>query len=177
MHVTLNSETATVSFASVSKAGALALLMLLSGAAVSQSIAETAYINQANTKSFGAGSFQPSSPSTPIPVPQYGPRQTAFIPTPETAAPAQVNGNLAQTLQVGNFNKVLQLQAGKNNISDVGIIGNNNNVGVLQGGHDLSNLYLVNTQGMSIGVIQPANAAPVNMLIARLPNGALLIKR
>jgi hypothetical protein len=172
MHVALNRRVATGL-----NAGALALLLLLSGAAVSQSVAETAYINQANTKSFGAGSFQPSSPSTPIPVPQYGPRQTAFVPTPETATPAQTNGNFAQTLQVGNFNKVAQIQSGQNNISNVGVIGNGNNVGVLQGGHDLSNLYLVNTQGLSIGVIQPNNSAPVNMLIARLPNGSLLIKR
>jgi hypothetical protein len=172
MHVALNRRIATGL-----KAGALALLLLLSGAAASQSIAETAYINQANTKSFGAGSFQPSSPSTPIPVPQYGPRQTAFVPTPETAAPVQANGNLAQTLQVGNFNKVLQLQSGQNNLSNVGVIGNGNNVGVLQGGHDVSNLYLVNTSGLSVGVIQSNNSAPVNMLIARLPNGSLLIKR
>ncbi len=169
MHVALNRRVATGL-----KAGALALSILLSGAAAA---AETAYINQANTKSFGAGSFPTSIPSMSIPVTQYGPRSTTYIPTPETAAPAQANGNLAQTLQVGNFNKVFQLQSGQNNLSKVGVIGNDNNVGVLQGGHDLSNLYLVNTQGLSIGVIQPNNSAPVNMLIARLPNGSLLIKR
>jgi hypothetical protein len=167
MHVALNHRVATGL-----KAGALALSMLLSGAVTA---AETAYINQANTKSFGAGSFPISIPS--IPVTPYGPRSTAYIPTPETAAPAQVNGNFAQTLQVGNFNKVFQLQSGQNNLSNVGVIGNGNNVSVLQGGHDLSNLYLVNTKGLSIGVIQPNNSAPVNMLIARLPNGSLLIKR
>jgi hypothetical protein len=36
---------------------------------------------------------------------------------------------------------------------------------------------LINTQGLSVGVIQPNGSAPVNVLIARLPNGALLIKR
>lgn len=177
MHVTLNGRAAALSVASISKAGALALLMLLSGAGSSRTVAETAYINQASTRSFGAGSFPTNSPSLSIPVTQYGSRQTAFIPTPETATPAQANGNLAQTLQVGNFNKVFQLQSGQNNISNVGVIGNGNNVSVLQGGHDLSNLYLVNTKGLSVGVIQPNNSAPLNMLIARLPNGSLLIKR
>jgi hypothetical protein len=169
MHVALNRRVATAL-----KASALTLSMLLSGAVTA---ADTAYINQASTKSFGAGSFQNLGPSMSIPVTQYGPRATAYIPTPETAAPAQTNGNFAQTLQVGNFNKVFQLQSGQNNLSNVGIIGNGNKVGVLQGGHDVSNLYLVNTKGLSVGVIQPNNSAPVNMLIARLPNGGLLIKR
>jgi hypothetical protein len=36
---------------------------------------------------------------------------------------------------------------------------------------------LINTQGLNVGVIQPNGSAPVNVLIARLPNGALLIAR
>lgn len=168
MYIALNHRVATLL-----KAGALVLSMLLPGAAIA---AETAYINQASTKSFGAGSFPTFGPLMSIPITQYGPRPTAYIPTPETVAPA-ANGNFAQTLQVGNFNKVFQLQSGQNNLSNVGVIGNGNNVSVLQGGHDLSNLYLVNTGGLSVGVIQPNNSAPVNMLIARLPNGSLLIKR
>lgn len=32
-------------------------------------------------------------------------------------------------------------------------------------------------QGYSVWVLQPRNAPPVNELIARLPNGSLLIKR
>jgi hypothetical protein len=73
---------------------------------------------------------------------------------------------------------VFQSQSGGNNVSNVGVIGgNNNNVGVFQGGKDQSNLGLINTKGLSIGVFQPPGAAPVNMLIARLPNGSLLIKR
>ena len=55
--------------------------------------------------------------------------------------------------------------------------GTNNNVGVFQGGKDQSNIGLINMQGYSVGVFQPAGAAPVNMLIAKLPNGSLLIKR
>jgi hypothetical protein len=47
----------------------------------------------------------------------------------------------------------------------------------VQGGKDRSNIGLINMQGYSVGVFQPPGAAPVNMLIARLPNGSLLIKR
>lgn len=87
--------------------------------------------------------------------------------------------NIASTLEIGAYNKVLQVQAGAGNVSNVGIIGGRyNNVGVLQAGNNLrSNLALINTQGLAVGVIQPPGSAPVNMLIARLPNGALLIKR
>jgi len=74
---------------------------------------------------------------------------------------------------------VFTAQLGSGNISNVGIIkGYANSVGVLQAGNNLtSNVGLINTQGLSVGVIQPNGSAPVNVLIARLPNGALLIKR
>lgn len=100
------------------------------------------------------------------------------IPTPEAAGPA-MGRNFASTLEAGYFNRVTQVQLGSGNVSNVGILkGLYNNVGVLQVGHGLrSNLLLVNTIGLSVGVIQPRGSAPVNMLIARLPNGALLIKR
>ena len=69
-------------------------------------------------------------------------------------------------------------RSGGGNVSNVGIWGGkNNDVGVWQGGRDLSNINLINTQGMAVAVIQPPGSAPLNMLIARLPNGALLIKR
>jgi hypothetical protein len=140
--------------------------------------AQTAYIQQVDPRSSFASSTSVTSQALqPVPIAQGAARSTAFVPTPETAAPAR-NGNLAQTLQIGSFNQVLQAQLGSNNFSNVGIIGGNrNNVGVLQGGQDLSNLELINTQGLSIGVIQPPGSAPINMLIARLPNGGLLIKR
>jgi hypothetical protein len=155
----------------------LLAVWLVSGA-LSPAVADGAYIDQTKTTSFGTGSFQTKSQPAPIAVPQYGPRSTVFIPTPETASPAHANGNVAQTLQVGNFNQVFQAQSGQNNLSNVGVIGGTrDNVGVLQGGHDVSNLYLVNTSGLSVGVIQPSGSAPVNMLIARLPDGRLLIKR
>ena len=69
-------------------------------------------------------------------------------------------------------------QTGGNNASSVGVWGGkNNNVGVFQGGQDLSTVNLINTQGLSVAVLQPPGSAPMNVLIARLPNGGLLIKR
>ncbi len=151
----------------------LATLFLLSS---SLAFADGAYINQASGEVTTQRSVLqplPISPATP-----YAPRSVAFVPTPETAATAGKSLNFAQTLEVGRNNAVAQIQAGQNNISNVGVLGGTgNNVGVLQGGNDLSNLYLINTKGLSIGVRQPQGAAPSNVLIARLPNGALLIKK
>ena len=155
------------------RAGLIGAVMLAASAPAS---AQSAYITQVNPNSSGFTST--ASPSIQlVPVSQTAPRETAFVPTPETAPTAR-NGNIAQTLQIGSFNRVLQSQSGGNNSSNVGVIGGtNNNVGVFQGGKDQSNLGLINTQGLSIGVFQPPGAAPVNMLIAKLPNGSLLIKR
>ncbi|SDS02639.1 hypothetical protein [Bradyrhizobium canariense] len=154
------------------RAGLAGALMLV---ACPAAFAQSAYITQANPRS-GFESTAASQPTQTVPVFQYTPSQTAFVPTPEMATPH--NGNIAQTLQIGSYNHVFQSQSGGNNSSNVGIIGgNSNNVGVWQGGKDLSNLALINTQGLSIGVIQPPGSAPLNMLIARLPNGGLLIKR
>jgi hypothetical protein len=166
MHFTLKS------FMSL-RAGLIGAMMLAASAPAS---AQSAYITQVNPNSSGLTST--ASPSIQlVPVSQTAPRETAFVPTPETAPTAR-NGNIAQTLQIGSFNRVLQSQSGGNNSSNVGVIGGtNNNVGVFQGGKDQSNLGLINTQGLSIGVFQPPGAAPVNMLIAKLPNGSLLIKR
>jgi hypothetical protein len=157
------------------RAGMVGALMLAAGAPAS---AQTAYITQANPHSSGFVSASTAAqPIQLVPYSQNAPRETAFVPTPETSATAR-NGNIAQTLQIGSYNQVFQSQSGGNNVSNVGVIGGtNNNVGVFQGGKDLSNLGLINTQGLSIGVFQPPGAAPVNMLIARLPNGSLLIKR
>ncbi len=168
MHVTLKSVLSL-------QAGLIGALMLAASAPAS---AQTAYITQATPNSSGfVSTSTASSPIQLVPVSQTAPRETAFVPTPETAPTAR-NGNIAQTLQIGNYNQVFQSQSGGNNFSNVGVIGGtNNNVGVFQGGKDQSNLGLINTQGLSIGVIQAPGAAPVNMLIARLPNGSLLIKR
>jgi hypothetical protein len=49
---------------------------------------------------------------------------------------------------------------------------------VLQAGNNLkSNLVLMNGSNMNVSVIQPKGSAPVNVFIARLPGGGLLIKR
>lgn len=154
------------------QAGLIGALMLAASAPAS---AQGAYITQVNPNSSGFTST--ASPSIQlVPVSQNAPREAAFVPTPETSTPAR-NGNIAQTLQIGNNNRVLQSQSGGSNFSNVGVIGGNNNVGVFQGGKDQSNVGLINMQGYSVGVFQPPGAAPVNMLIAKLPNGNLLIKR
>jgi hypothetical protein len=145
-------------------------------AASPAAFAQSAYITQVNPRSSGFVSTGASQPTQTVPVFQYTPSQTAFVPTPETATAR--NGNIAQTFQVGSFNSVLQAQSGGRNFSNVDVLGGkNNNVGVFQGGGDLSNLDLINTQGLTIDVLQPRGAATINMLIARLPNGSLLIKR
>ncbi|VUF14395.1 hypothetical protein [Methylobacterium dankookense] len=112
----------------------------------------------------------PAAPTISQPI-------TPPTPTPEMAA-RNTGHQLAQTLQIGNGNTAGHLQVGTNNVSTAALIGSGNNLGVLQAGSNLqSNLVLVGTQGLSVGVIQPQGSAPINMLIARLPNGGLLIKR
>jgi hypothetical protein len=147
--------------------------MLATGAPAS---AQTAYITQVSPHASGfTTSIAPQSTQL-VPVAQNAPHTTAFVPTPETASAR--NGNIAQTLQIGNLNHVFQSQSGGNNLSNVSVIGgSSNNVGVWQGGKDSSNLALINTKGMSVDVLQSPGSAPVNALIARLPNGSLLIKR
>jgi hypothetical protein len=146
-------------------------------AACAPASAQSAYITQANPNSSSYVASTASAPIQLVPVSQNAPRETAFVPTPETAQTAR-NGNIAQTLEIGSYNRVLQSQSGGNNFSNVGVVGGtNNNVGVFQTGKDQSNIGLINMQGYSVGVFQPPGAAPVNMLIAKLPNGSLLIKR
>lgn len=147
--------------------------------ASSCAFADGAFIPQAVGLLKGAGVALPVLPSTPAPsVPSWAPRGGNTHFAPEMTVPTS-GGNFAGTLEIGNYNKVFQAQAGAGNISNVAIIkGYANNVGVLQAGQNLrSNLAMINTQGLAVGVIQPNGSAPINMLIARLPNGALLIKR
>ena len=145
-------------------AACLAISILPGSAALAQSVANPIAPSAALTG--GAPSFGP---------PKAGAPRVA----PELAAAATGGGNYASTLEIGAYNKVFTAQLGSGNISNVGIIkGYANSVGVLQAGNNLtSNVGLINTQGLSVGVIQPNGSAPVNVLIARLPNGALLIKR
>ena len=141
----------------------VAIFLLPAGGALAQSVANPIAPSAALTGA--APSFAP-------------PRPGSLKSVPELAAAAS-GGNYAGTLEIGAYNKVFQGQFGANNVSNVGIIkGYANSVGVLQAGNNLkSNVALINTQGLSVGVIQPNGSAPVNVLIARLPNGALLIKR
>jgi hypothetical protein len=141
--------------------------------------AEGAFVTQAGKASSYAGRT-----TTPTTAPTLQPRITGYTaPRSTTNMPPEAmtggGNNLAATLQMGQYNRVLQGQFGTGNVSNVGIIaGVANNVGVLQAGDNLrSNLALINTQGLNVGVIQPNGSGPVNMLIARLPNGAILIKR
>ena len=139
--------------------------------------AESAFVEQAR-RSVAARQISPAI-TAPIQAPNYHMgRPASRIATPEATAAAS-GANFAGTLEIGNYNRVLQAQRGYGNVSTVGIIkGTDNNVGVLQAGNFLkSNLVLIKTTGLSIGVIQPNGSAPINMLIARLPNGGLLIKR
>jgi hypothetical protein len=154
----------------------LASLLLLG--ICSATHAQSAYITQVDPHSSGTVSSFASQPTQTVPISQFTPSQTAFVPTPTPELAAPRNGNIAQTLEIGNANSVFQAQSGGRNFSNVGIIGGNaNNVGVLQGGKDVANVGLINTQGLSVWVLQPSGAPPLNALVAKLPNGSLLIKR
>lgn len=138
--------------------------------------ADTAYIQQIPS---GAVTIQPMTNARPVqnvnqPV---APSHSNRTSSPEAYTPLH-GENLTQTLQVGANNSTYHIQAGGNNTSAAGVFGYNNNVAVLQAGNNLkSNVVLLNTVGMNVGVIQPNGSAPVNVLIARLPGGGLLIKR
>jgi hypothetical protein len=145
--------------------------------------AESAYIPQVNAK---AGMAMPAAAVAPlqvVPTSSYGSRQTSFVPTQTSVVPtpetAQAHGtNLAYTLEIGSQNRVLQAQAGGKNYSNVGVLGgSNDHVSVLQGGQDISNIQLIGISGLNLTILQPPGAAPINALIARLPNGSYLIKK
>ncbi|NOJ43673.1 hypothetical protein [Bradyrhizobium australiense] len=142
--------------------------------------AEGAFVQQATGAYQGRNVALPVAPNSATGgAPAWtAPKSGTLRAAPELATPAS-GGNFASTLEIGAYNKVFQAQLGAGNVSNVGIIkGYANSVGVLQAGNNLkSNLALINTQGLAVGVIQPNGSAPVNVLIARLPNGGLLIKR
>ena len=161
------------------RAGLIATSML---AASPAAFAQSAYITQVNPRSPGFTSTVASQSrcKNGAGVPSTTPRAKTGLRSHAGNGDARPQWKLGvQTLsRSGSFNRVFQSQSGGNNFSNVGVIGGkNNNVGVFQGGGDLSNLDLINTQGLTIDVLQPRGAAPINMLIARLPNGSLLIKR
>ncbi|QIJ73154.1 hypothetical protein GU700_00110 [Methylobacterium sp. NI91] len=144
--------------------------------AAAPAFADSAYVTQAAVG--GSAQIQMIGP-THNPQTAVTHARSISVPTstPEMAA-ARGSGHMAQTFQIGNHNHVAHLQVGTGNQSTAGIIGNLNQVGVLQAGNNLrSNVVLLGTQGLNVGVIQPPGSPPVSMLIARLPNGGLLIKR
>ena len=153
--------------------GGAAFIALVAAAMLSApaSAADGVFIQQAGQPGHSA---QPVSFSAPaIKPPSSTPRSGITQPTPETAA-AATGRNFAGTLETGQFNQVFQAQAGGSSLSNVGILGGqHDNVNVLQGGKDLSNVVLVNTKGLTVDVVQPTGTAPINALVLRLPNGAL----
>jgi hypothetical protein len=163
-------------FDRVAAFGLVAGLLGLSAASAS---AESAFIQQASG-SVPAGVVGTPGASQSSFVPTGSHTGSAFVPTPELTVPARTQAsNIARSVTVGSFNNVVQLQGGQNDLSSATVLGgSHNNVGVFQGGNnDLSNVVLLGMRGSNVAVLQPPGAAPVNMLIARLPNGALLIKR
>lgn len=161
---------------SARRLGAAALLTscLIGATAVS---AESAYVKQTPSNA------RLPSPTIQSSLPTTNPARSNLSALNSNRANPEAfstsGANHAGTLQIGNYNQVIQAQRGVNNTSYVGVIaGNYNNIGVLQVGNNLkSNLVLLNTNSLNVGVIQPSGSAPINMLIARLPNGSLLIKR
>jgi hypothetical protein len=131
------------------------------------------FIQQAGQSVHSGRQTSSSSPAMQPSMASVATRSGVMQPTPETALPA-TGGNFASTIEMGQNKRVFQAQAGAGNSSNVGIInGKHDDVNVLQGGRDQSNLLTVNTQGLTVDVIQPNGTAPINVLIARLPNGVL----
>ncbi|HEU4660660.1 MAG TPA: hypothetical protein VFS63_08360 [Pseudolabrys sp.] len=151
--------------------------VLLAVAAASGPANAGAYINQVNVGSvvphnFHLGNYTGNRGNN---MPQYQVPTNNFKLAPEFMVPPH-GTNLAQTLQIGAYNNILQFQNGHGNVSIAGTIGSHEKLGVVQDGNQLfSNVWLLG-KGLKAWVIQPPGAAPVNMLIARLPNGSLLIK-
>jgi hypothetical protein len=149
--------------------GAIAALASGFVAIPGTAFAESAFVNQVGPGgSFNAPTFG---------FPGGGPGGGGNLP-PEFTSPKS-GPDLANTLVVGNYNKSLQLQAGARDHSQIGILGGKqDSVNVLQAGSNLqSNIWLLNATGTHVNVVQPQGAAPINMIIAHLPNGSWFIKR
>jgi hypothetical protein len=149
----------------------------LAALSASPALADSAYVAQVPGTPVKDLSFNPIGQGGSNNAPAWhSSRQQNFTPPPEATTAA--SQNLAQSFQIGSYNSTYHFQSGVNNSSTVGIIGAENNVAVLQSGNNLkSNVVLLNTAGLNVGVLQPNGSAPVNVLIARLPGGGLLIKR
>jgi len=141
----------------------------------SAAFADSAYIQQVNGTTVttqgnsvqitGTQQYTTSTPSrSPVPVPE--------LVTPKSST----GSNFAKSVTVGTGNSVSQFQTGVNNASIVTTLGTSDTIGVVQGSNSISNLAVAGT-GLNVAVLQPNNSAPVNMFVARLPNGTILIKR
>jgi hypothetical protein len=111
----------------------------------------------------GFSGTSPVSPSMPL----------------EMMAPRRTGPNIAGNVVAGNYNSVVQLQAGARNKSGVGILGGQgDSVNVLQAGNSLqSGVLLLGVSGLHLNVIQPPNAPPFGLVIAHLPNGGWFVRR
>jgi hypothetical protein len=142
--------------------------------------AESAYIQQA-TGGSGTPMVLTYQPMTNGPMVASGhfnaPGST--VPIPELVVPRSNGSNFAKSVTVGSFNNITQIQTGQSDTSFVSVLGGtHDNVGVLQAGNGLtSNIVLLGVHGINFDLVQRPDSAPINMLIARLPNGSILIKR
>lgn len=167
-------------FSLISPLRALAIsgLAMAPAAFTSGARAESAYVSQMASGVAVPVHLIGTSAAAPTSVAAPAAAIASHVYTPEMTAARGMSSQLAQTLQIGTANSVAHIQVGAGNISTAAVIGQANNLSVLQAGSNLqSNVVLLGTQGLNVGVIQPPGSIPVNMLIARLPNGGLLIKR
>ena len=149
--------------------GVIAALLLFLSASSNSANAESVFVNQ-----IGGGA------AIRLPIVGLsggGPGNPA--PTPETTIPRRGGLDSAANLMLGNYNKIIQLQAGTHDRSAVGILGGSRDkVNLLQEGNGLrSNILLLNTSGVRLNFVQPPGAAPVDLVIAHLPNGGWFVKR
>jgi hypothetical protein len=154
-----------------------ALVALSLASASHAAWAESAYIQQAGgSGSSGFIAYQYVNAPNGSP---HSNGQGATIPVPELLAPRSSGGNLAASVTVGSYNKIAQIQAGQNDTSMVSILGGTrDSVGVLQAGNSLtSNVVLLGVQGVNLDLVQRSSSAPIDLLIAKLPNGSYLIRR
>lgn len=176
MHVPLSSKF----FKTIGFAAMICCLLFGAGMAAPAVADGGAFIAQMQTGALLRSENLLTPVTHPSPVRSFTPSVTPVQPLSQSQLLASpVTGNVAVSLTVGIGNHVWQYQSGAGNYSATAVLGGRkNNVAVWQDGNDLrSQVVLMNTSGLSVGVVQPNRAAPVNVFIAGLPNGGLLIKR
>jgi hypothetical protein len=150
--------------------GALALLAATTAPGLAR--ADSAFVTQIAGAPAARGAALAPHLAAPVAMP------SASASTPELAAPHAYARNLAQSLTVGSYNSIAQIQAGANDSSAVGILGGRNDkVTIAQAGSgQQSGVLLLNTQGLHINLVQPPGAPPFGLIIAHLPNGGWLVR-